>query len=482
MNNKVLFSFLGEYKVNFFLLILTISVGFFLIVFLLNMSKYKDYYFEYKYGSVPEWIVLDPNHNVSSFDEKIKKGVDESEYLRGQYLKLDTLAFKLDQNDLSFISKDVYLFGFDFDKVLELEVECDKKKTKVKVSQIYSTHSTRWKIKTDGFKDFTCESNEAEISFEGLSSEINIKRQRSKYTMFEFDPTQHKSEHFYLLMIKIAKSYMKVFHPGRKNSVTTGEKADLNPMSSRYKEPLENFFSLIFSSKLPKVLSGGYLANQISNYEHVSQRYHIEHLDEEAELVIRDVINFPLQDSKEHFQLANSMFMKMSVLPEFSEPSEKGNFAFIYTPTIKVFDKDLAYISKQELLPKYKEQKEFIENIVFAGVAMVAFYIFVILAIALTRFYAVFGKDIFLLKVYASKLMIFIRIVFLGLAVSTVISYIGLVYSFEFINSILMQYYQPIMHFNTDYLWIVLGFSTVGLALLLAIEYFFWRRLWISIK
>jgi len=245
---------------------------------------------------------------------------------------------------------------------------------------------------------------------------------------------------------------------------------------------LENFFSLIFSSKLPKVLSGGYLANQISNYEHVAQRYHIEHLDEEADLVIRDVINFPLQDSEKYFKLANSMFMKMSVLPEFSMPAEKGNFAFIYTPTIKVFDKDLNYISKKELLPKYKEQKDFIENIVFAGVAMVSFYIFIILAIALTRFYAVFGKDIFLLKIYASKLMIFIRIVFLGLILATIISYLGLVYSFEFINSILMQYYQPIMHFDTDYLWSTLGFSSIGLAFLVAIEYFFWRRLWISIK
>ncbi len=482
MNLRILGSFLWQYRVNFSLLVLTISVGFFLMVFLLNISQYKDYYFEYKYGSVPEWIVLDTKHTEQDFHEKLLQSVDDKDLMTGKYMKLEELAFQVEGHDLSYIAKDVYLFGFDISKELKVDVLCGQARTSVSVDKIYSTHATRWKIKTSGLEDMSCDEEIMQLVFKQHKVDVDVKRKREHSSVFEFDPKKHNSEAFYGFLISITKYYMKAFRPGRKNSISSQDKADIDLFTSRYKEPLENFFALIFSQGMSKSLSSEYLSNQISNYDHVSQRYSITSGEESAELVIRDVINFPIEQSPRDMDLSNSIFMKGSVLPEFRDVKQKGNFAFIYSETILDQDNGLVYLSKERFLPQYKEQKEFVRSMVYMGIAMVSFYIFIILSIALTRFYSVYGKDIFLLKIYSSSILVFIQIIVIALLVSTLISYVGLVFSFDFINTILMQYYQPIMHFDTSYLWQTLLYSSIAIGLLMGIEYLIWRRLWISIK
>jgi hypothetical protein len=481
MDYKILFSFLKQYKINFILLVSTVTVGFFLIVFLLNMSKYKDYYFEYKYGSVPEWIIMDTQHSSKEFQNIVNKHIDTKLVSFGKYMAFEELAFHLSGERLSYIIKDVYIFGFNYSQDLSIGVSCDGQLKSVNIKKIYSTHSEKWKIKTDTLKDFRCEDKDVIAYFGDHKSKLKLKKNRKRFALFEFDPELHDSNKFYSMLIAMTKHYTKIFHPGRKNSISLNTE-DKNIMVSRYKKSLENYFSIIFSSSLPKSISSSHLANQISNFKHVSQEYTITHKNSNSNIVIKDIINFPIDENSKFKYLSNSLFLKQSVLPEFNSVKEKGNFAFIYTKKLDNFDDSIIYISKKDLLPKYKEQKELIDNLIHTSVAMIAIFIFIIIAIALVRFYLLYKRDLFLLKIYSYSRLIYAELSLLIVFCASIVSYFFLTYSFKNINTILVKYYQPILHFETIDLAFVVLYSIFALGILILVEYKIWKKLIVSIK
>ncbi len=472
MNFKILFSFLKTYKINFILLTLSLSVSFFLIVYLLNMFKYKDYYMEYKFGIVPQEIVLSPKGEPLEVAPEV---------LQGNYKCIEKITFRDSANDLSYIVKDVFVFGFDFSKELKITIKNGQDQKDLKVLKIYSTNKTKWKIKTQPLGDLKGDKKDLQITFAGHTSAISLKRDRSRYAIFEFSPQKHNSEEFYNILIEIVKYYMHTFHLSRQSTLDmdTNNKQDI--YTTRYKKTLENYFSLMFGSRVAKSLSSVYLSNQISNFKHVSQHYSIGVDNTQIKMIIRDVVNFPIDKNSKHIELSNILFVNMDTLKKFPQAQEEGKFAFLYDNHVQKHHSTNIYITKQELLLNLMGN-DLVEKLLLSSIGMITLFIFVILVIALIRFYNLFAKDIYLMKIYSSKNLIFTQIVFLMAIVATFFAYFALARSFQVVNEIFVQYYQTIIYFDISYLWGVFFSFLVLVVLILLFEHILWRRLWVSIK